>query len=137
MSICTSLLLSLNSSLPPLRCISHPLLHFPVWRRSASLLPGGRPGSVHLRGWHHLLGEALPHLYWYVAPHPTLCAELTLLGNMITFQGKLKCHPQHKWLYRAAKRIGVEIGIVGGWSIHPHQQNKTQVGLVSWGGLRF
>lgn len=51
----------------PPRCISHPLLHFPVWRRSTSLLPGGVPGSVHLRGWHHLLGEALPHLYWYVA----------------------------------------------------------------------
>lgn len=30
------------------RCISHPLLHLPVWRRAAGLLPGGRAGSVHL-----------------------------------------------------------------------------------------
>lgn len=41
---------TLNSeplSLSP-RCVSHPVLHLPVWRRSARLLPGGRTGPVHL-----------------------------------------------------------------------------------------
>lgn len=69
--LCSSFLLMLHLSFPLPRCISHPLLHFPVWWRSPSFLPGGCPWSVHLRGWHHMLGEALPHLYWYVNPHWT------------------------------------------------------------------
>lgn len=47
------------------RCISHPLLHISVWRRSSRLLSGGGARPVHLWGRNHLLGETLPHFHWW------------------------------------------------------------------------
>lgn len=41
--------LTLSCSLFPLpRCVSHPLLHLPVWGWPASIFPGGRTGPIHL-----------------------------------------------------------------------------------------
>lgn len=55
---------TLSCFLSPLpRCVSHPLLHLPVWGWPACVLPGGCTGPVHLRGRDHLLGQALPHLH--------------------------------------------------------------------------
>lgn len=49
------------------RCISHPVLHFPVRWRPTCVFPRGGSWAVYLSGRNHLLGKNLPHLYWWVS----------------------------------------------------------------------